>query len=356
MSDILTILGARPQFVKAAVVSKALKKAGIREEIIHTGQHYDARMSAVFFEELGIPAPAKNLEAGSGLHARQTAAMLEKIEEHLVSSATAPRFVMVYGDTNSTLAGALAASKLHIPVIHIEAGLRSFNREMPEEINRVLTDHISSVLFCSSENGKMQLAKEGITKGVHVSGDVMYDAVLTFSKLYSGDIRADILKDEGITLPDRFLLFTLHRPSNTDSADILRGILNGVASAGLPVVWPVHPRVRKQLESISVPENIICISPVSYIMMLQLLKSCEGVLTDSGGLQKEAYWLQKPCITLRDETEWTETLEGGWNRLAGTDPGKIHHALSASPSGTWKPLYGDGNASGFIADHITKLL
>ncbi len=356
MTDIITIVGARPQFVKAAVVSKALKEAGISEQIIHTGQHYDARMSAVFFDELGLPAPSVNLAAGSGLHGKQTADMLEKLEAHLIALSSPPSFMMVYGDTNSTLAGALAAAKLHIPVIHIEAGLRSFNRKMPEEINRVVTDHLSTLLFCSSDGGLKQLASEGITEGVHVSGDVMYDAVRTFSEAYSGDFRKQLALEEAFTLPDRFLLFTLHRPSNTDSDEALKNITGALSETDLPVIWPVHPRVRSRLDAITLPKNLRCISPVSYLMMLQLLKACEGVLTDSGGLQKEAYWLQKPCITLREETEWTETLHGGWNVLTGPDPARIRAALSQKPGSEWKTLYGNGRAAESIATIISDCL
>ncbi|MCH8557352.1 MAG: UDP-N-acetylglucosamine 2-epimerase (non-hydrolyzing) [Balneolia bacterium] len=352
MKDIVTIVGARPQFVKAAVVSKALSRAGITEELIHTGQHYDAAMSRVFFDELGIPAPAVNLETGSGTHGKQTADILEKVEDWLLQQPALPKALMVYGDTNSTLAGALAAAKLHIPVVHVEAGLRSFNRRMPEEINRVMTDHISDLLFCSSDNGVSQLVKEGITKGVHNTGDVMYDAVRIFSSSADDETPGLFKGDERITLPPQFYLFTLHRPSNTDSPANLQSIMGAIRRSGKTVVWPVHPRVRKQLDAISLPENLITVEPQPYLSLLKLLSACEGVLTDSGGLQKEAYWLKKRCITLRDETEWTETLDGGWNQLAGAYEEKILAAIDQKPGTPWKQLYGNGHA----ADHIARIL
>lgn len=356
MKDIVTIVGARPQFVKAAVVSKALSRAGITEELIHTGQHYDAAMSRVFFEELGIPAPAINLETGSGPHGKQTADILEKLEAWLLKQPTLPKALMVYGDTNSTLAGALAAAKLHIPVVHVEAGLRSFNRRMPEEINRVMTDHISDLLFCSSDNGVSQLAKEGITKGVHDTGDVMYDAVRIFSASSGNETPGLFKGDERITLPLEFYLFTLHRPSNTDNSTNLQSILNAVRQSGKTVVWPVHPRVRKQLDATTLPDNLITVEPQPYLALLKLLSTCEGVLTDSGGLQKEAYWLKKACITLREETEWTETLEGGWNQLAGANEEKILAAFNQKPSTPWKPLYGNGYATEQIARILGEFL
>lgn len=347
MTDILTILGARPQFVKAAVVSKALHEAGIREEIIHTGQHYDKNMSDTFFDELGIPAPVANLAVGSGTHGKQTAVMLEKIEEYLLSMNPAPKFLMVYGDTNSTLSGALAASKLNIAIIHVEAGLRSFNREMPEEINRVLTDHISSYLFCSSETGVRQLQNEGITDNVHDVGDVMYDAVQTFLNVAEGKgIKPD--------MPDNYSLMTIHRPSNTDNPENLNAIISAIGDLGEKVVWPVHPRAKKLLENHNIPDNLILSEPKPYFEMLLMIKNARKVLTDSGGLQKEAYWQKKQCITIREETEWVETLDGGWNTLTGPDRGKIKKAYESEPETAWKPLYGDANASRRIADILKQ--
>lgn len=346
MKYVLTIVGARPQFVKAAVVSKALAKEGISEQIIHTGQHYDDAMSTVFWNELGIPAPNINLEIGSGSHGMQTGFMLQKIESFILSADEKPSALLVYGDTNSTLAGALVASKLHIPVIHVEAGLRSFNKDMPEEVNRIMTDHVSDLLFCSSEFGVSQLEKEGITKGVHNVGDVMYDAVQTFSKIASKNTS---LSDITNLKSGEFALATVHRPSNTDNAENLRSILDAFSEMNTNILWPVHPRNKSRLKEQVIPENLTLIEPVSYFEMMVLLNECNLVLTDSGGLQKEAYWLKKRCITLREETEWVETLSEGWNILAGADKSKILRAFDASVNSSWKPLYGDGNASQKIA-------
>ena len=351
MEHIITIVGARPQFVKAAVVSKALVQEGIQESIIHTGQHYDYEMSTVFWDELNLPAPKINLEVGSGHHGAQTGLMLDKIESYILDQKRKPDGLIVYGDTNSTLAGALAASKLHIPVIHVEAGLRSFNRSMPEEINRVLTDHISGLLFCSSQKSVKLLKKEGITKDVFDVGDVMYDAILTFSQISE---RKYSLNDVVQFDENQFYLATIHRPSNTDSEENLKAILDAFAQINAPVVWPVHPRNRKKLEGSDIPRNIYMLEPVSYFKMITLLKNCKAVLTDSGGLQKEAYWMKKQCITIRKETEWVETLAGGWNQLTGPDTGKIISAVATKPTSNWEPLYGEGNASKKIARIIKQ--
>ncbi|MTI86796.1 MAG: UDP-N-acetylglucosamine 2-epimerase (non-hydrolyzing) [Balneolaceae bacterium] len=349
MSKIVTIVGARPQFVKAAVVSKALNNAGIAETIIHTGQHYDYNMSSIFWDELGIPAPEKNLEVGSGNHGTQTGFMMQKLEEYILSSKTPPRALMVYGDTNSTLAGSLVAAKLNIPVIHVEAGLRSHNREMPEEINRVVTDHVSNLLFCSSEESIKELNREGITEGVHVVGDVMHDALLTFSEK----------AEEMFTLRDiipgvhgEFVLATIHRPSNTDQAENLKAILQAFGEIEKTIVWPVHPRNKATITNLDIPDNLVLTDPVSYFKMMILLGNCSLVITDSGGLQKEAYWMKKRCITVRNETEWVETLSGGWNTLTGADTSKILAAVVKDPETNWKPLYGDGKA----ANQITKII
>jgi UDP-N-acetylglucosamine 2-epimerase len=346
---IVTILGARPQFVKAAVVSKALAEVGIKETIIHTGQHYDHAMSGIFWDELGIPSPEINLQVGSGNHGKQTASMLEQIENYLLENRQDITALMVYGDTNSTIAGALAAAKLHIPVIHVEAGLRSFNKKMPEEVNRILTDHISDLLFCSSEIGVQQLKNEGIVKGVHNVGDVMFDALLTFS-----DIAKIRQKLSGI-IPfsnHEYYLATIHRPSNTDNPENLESILNAFNEFSKPVVWPVHPRNKAMLQKMKLPQNLFTTEPQPYFNMLVLLDHAEAVLTDSGGLQKEAYWKGKPCITLREETEWVETLESGWNQLTGANKEKMVKAIRTKPSAPWKPIYGDGNASEAIAKII----
>ncbi|MCH8568346.1 MAG: UDP-N-acetylglucosamine 2-epimerase (non-hydrolyzing) [Balneolales bacterium] len=348
--DIVSVIGARPQFVKAAVVSRALRQNGIKEVILHSGQHYDAAMSRVFFEQLEIPAPEINFEAGSGMHGEQTAVILTKTEQYLASLPQKPAFLLVYGDTNSTLAAALAASKLHIKIIHVEAGLRSFNREMPEEINRVLTDHLSSLLFCSSDTGEKQLAKEGITEGVHVTGDVMYDAVRLFSSQVKSSSSSSDFDDEN------YWLFTLHRPANTDNEARISQILDALKQSGKNILWPVHPRIKNKMAELNLPDRIRCIQPLPYLEMLGKLSSCSGVLTDSGGLQKEAYWCKKQCITLREETEWTETLSGGWNTLVGADKNNILGALSKKPSTEWVPIYGDGFSSQHIADIILKQL
>lgn len=353
MSYILTIVGARPQFVKAAVVSKALIELDIPETIIHTGQHYDRNMSTIFWEELGIPAPEMNLKVGSGTHGTQTGIMLQKLDELISNSKEKPLAMMVYGDTNSTLAGALIASKLNIPIIHVEAGLRSFNKQMPEEINRIMTDHISDLLFCSSNTGVNQLKKEGITKGVHNVGDVMYDAVLTFSEIAN---KQYTLNDITELASGGFSLATIHRPSNTDDKNSITSILNAFSEIETPILWPVHPRNLKLLKTLEIPENIHLIDPVSYFEMLVLLKNCTKVFTDSGGLQKEAYWMKKQCITLRNETEWVETLEGNWNILVGSDSKKIVVASNSKPSTKWLKLYGNGEASNKIAVEVQKYL
>lgn len=353
MSFILTIVGARPQFVKAAVVSHALHSEGIEERIVHTGQHYDYEMSMVFWEELGIPVPSANLEVGSGLHGAQTGIMLTKLEQYILDLEEKPSALLVYGDTNSTLAGSLVASKLHIPVVHIEAGLRSFNREMPEEINRVVTDHISSILFCSSEPSVKQLSKEGISANVYDVGDVMYDALLRFSEIAESKLSLDsIIPFE----KEQYYLATVHRPVNTDNDLNLEAILGAFAKLDKPVVWPVHPRNKKKLASKKIPANLHLIDPASYYQMMILLKNSFKVITDSGGLQKEAYWMKRPCITIREETEWTETLEGGWNILTGANTTRILEACGENPSTKWTTLYGEGNASQKIAKQLKQFL
>lgn len=348
--SILTIVGARPQFIKAAVVSRALSDLGINEEIIHTGQHYDHEMSTVFWEELDIPPPTVNLEVGSGSHGAQTGQMMEKIEAFIFSQPKPPSSLMVYGDTNSTLAGSIVASKLHIPVIHIEAGLRSFNRKMPEEINRILTDNVSSLLFCSSEKGVEQLKKEQVEGHIFDVGDVMYDAFLTFSKISKNrSSNRDLISE-------KYYLATIHRPSNTDSEENLSSILRAFNQIDNKIIWPVHPRNKKRLSELQIPENLTLISPQSYFNMNALLRNAEKVITDSGGLQKEAYWAKKPCITVRDETEWEETLYGEWNQLTGPNTEKILKANEKKPFTEWRPLYGDGSASSKIAKHIKTFL
>ncbi len=345
---ILSVVGARPQFVKAAPVGRALELAGIAEVLLHTGQHYDPGMSGVFFTELGIPAPQYNLGVGSGSHAEQTAAMLTGIEEVLLKER--PDALLVYGDTNSTLAGALAAAKLGVPVAHVEAGLRSYNRAMPEEINRIVADSLSTLLFCPTEVAAGNLQREGVTQGVHIVGDVMYDAVL-WAVEQSGDDATAILSRLGLA-SKKYLLATVHRASNTDNVDNLAAIISALNASGERVVFPVHPRTRKALGSagIVLGDNIMAVEPVSYLEMLALEAHARAILTDSGGVQKEALWLAVPCITMREETEWVETVEYGWNTLTGTDPQKIQAALQAPPPVSAPPqIYGDGHAAERIA-------
>jgi len=324
---IVSVVGARPQFVKCAPVSRELRTEHT-EILVHTGQHYDPEMSEVFFEELRIPRPDYHLGVGSGTHGKQTGEILMRVEEVLVKEK--PDLVIVYGDTNSTVAGALAAVKMHIPVAHVEAGVRSFDRTMPEEINRVITDHISEVLFCPTQTSVDNLQKEGITRGVYPAGDVMVDA-LEFNK-ETAEERSTITGRLGVR-SGQYLVLTVHRPVNTDSRAHMENILEAVARAGMPVVFPVHPRTKKILEEYGtltrLPENILVSEPLGYLDMLKLMRHASKILTDSGGIQKEAYILGVPCITLRENTEWVETLHDGWNVLTGTDKDKIVSAIGA---------------------------
>ena len=347
---IMTIVGARPQFIKAAAVSRKIRAAyagAIDEILIHTGQHFDHAMSEVFFEELDIPRPAKNLEIKGGAHGRSTGAMLAAIEDELL--AAKPDALLVYGDTNSTLAGALAAAKLHIPVIHVEAGLRSYNKRMPEEVNRVLTDHVSELLFCPSETSQNILRDEGVRDGVHVVGDVMFDVVRYY---------ADKLAPEPHGFDGPFALMTAHRAENTDDPARLGGMLDGVGRLDMPVLFPVHPRTKKAIAAAeaALPANVKAIDPLSYLELLAALKASSLVLTDSGGLQKEAFYVGKPCVTLRDETEWTELVDIGANKIVGCDPAAIAAAardFAAAPMPEVKP-YGDGDAADRTLDIILK--
>ncbi len=313
VSRALTIVGARPQFIKAAPVSRALREAGIEEVLVHTGQHFDALMSDVFFDELDIPKPAYNLEVNSLGHGAMTGRMLERVEETLV--AEKPDLVLIYGDTNSTVAGALAASKLHIPVAHVEAGLRSFNRRMPEEINRVVADHLSALLFCPTGTSVDNLALEGITKGVHKVGDVMFDTTLAAIK--RSEERSNILETLKLK-PRSYAVSTIHRAENTDEPERFNAVIAWLerAAADQPIIMPVHPRTRKLMTARGLePKGIRLIEPLGYLDMARLVHNSNSVFTDSGGLQKEAYFHRVPCVTLRDETEWIETVQSGWNRL-----------------------------------------
>jgi UDP-GlcNAc3NAcA epimerase len=349
LKKIVTILGARPQFIKAAAVSSVF--ADFFEEIIvHTGQHYDANMSDVFFDELGIPHPKYHLNVGSGSHGAMTGAMLVAIEEVLMEEE--PDYVMVYGDTNSTLAGALAASKLLIPVIHVEAGLRSFNMAMPEEQNRILTDHISNLLFVPTQTAIDNLVREGITKGVHYVGDVMFDGILHFSKIAAE--KSEILAQLGVS-ENEYLLCTIHRAENTNDISRLKGIVKGLNDSKEQIILPLHPRTQKYLNDyeISLGENIRLIEPIGYLDMVRLETGAKKIVTDSGGVQKEAFFLGKPCITMRDETEWVETVENGWNVIVGAAAEKITQAINSfDPKVERKNYFGNGTAARQMADLI----
>jgi len=358
---IVSIVGARPQFIKAATVSRAIaahNQAGagtvIDEKLVHTGQHYDENMSQVFFDELEIPHPAYNLGVGSGTHAEQTGRTLERTEKVLLEER--PDIVLVYGDTNSTLAGALAATKLNMPVAHVEAGLRSFVRAMPEELNRVVTDHISRLLFCPTPTAVANLAREGISRGVHQVGDVMYDSVL-FHARKAAPLEESMLRRLGLA-PKAYYLATVHRAENTDHRERLAGIFaafDRIASEACPVVVPLHPRTVKYLRQygLEVGKFVLVIDPASYLEIVVLEKNARQVLTDSGGVQKEAYFLGVPCVTLRDETEWVETVEAGWNILAGFSSDAIVAAVNRAPAAhgtTDGALYGNGNAARRICE------
>jgi UDP-GlcNAc3NAcA epimerase len=349
---VLTVVGARPQFIKAAPVSRLLR-AKHEEFLLHTGQHYDDAMSDLFFRQLAIPAPDRNLEVGSGPHGAQTGAMLAGIEAVAVEHR--PDLMLVYGDTNSTLAAALAAAKLHVPVAHVEAGLRSRDREMPEEINRIVADHLSTLLLCPTETAVLNLEKEGVTSGVHMVGDVMYDAFQ--QNLERARDASRILTELGIQ-PGQYHLLTVHRAENVDQPDRLLGILKGVAAAGQPVIFPAHPRTRAAMRTaaIDIGSNLRIIDPVGYLEMLVLEEGAEAIVTDSGGVQKEAYFAGRPCITLRASTEWTETIDAGWNVLVGTDPERIADAVrNFRPTTPRPPLFGDGHAAEKVVGAIDDL-
>jgi UDP-N-acetylglucosamine 2-epimerase len=339
---VLTVVGARPQFIKAAPFSRALRRCHA-EVFVHTGQHYDPLMSDVFFDELALPRPDHHLGVGSGPHGWQTAQMIERLEP--VLEREAPDAVVVYGDTNSTLAGALCAVKRHVPVAHVEAGLRSFNRAMPEEINRVVVDHVSSLLFAPTQTAVDNLAREGIAHGAVMTGDIMYDALLQNAKVAAE--RSTVLHDMCLT-PGGYVLATVHRASNTDDPALLAEIIDALSLLKEPVILPLHPRTRAALlrTDIEVEAPVRIVDPVGYLDMLALEQHARMVLTDSGGVQKEAYLLGVPCVTLRDETEWVETLGGGWNVLAGADTERILSAARRPrPDGEPPPAFGDGHAA-----------
>lgn len=358
---IITVIGARPQFIKAAPFSAVYRK-NHHEVLVHTGQHYDENMSAVFFDELGLPKPDYNLGVGSGGHGQQTGRMLEKIEEIILLEK--PDGLLVYGDTNSTLAGALAASKLHVPVFHVEAGLRSYNKRMPEEQNRVLTDHLASLLLCPTQTAVSNLKNEGITEGVLNTGDIMYDTVLrnigyARSKYQQGAwldaLRSD--NDVDLELEEKdYILATIHRAENTDDPHKLLTIFRALDQLGLPVLFPIHPRTRKMIHTMQLTSNNIhLVQPVGYLLMLYLTAHARMVVTDSGGLQKEAFFLQTPCTTLRDQTEWIETLANQWNMLCPIDEQSIITGASRTlpnHQNSQRKAFGDGTAALRILDAI----
>ncbi len=348
---LVTVIGARPQFIKAAPVSRVLRES-IDEIYLHTGQHYDYEMSEVFFQELELPEPDINLGIQAASHGEQTGKMLSGIEKVLLDHQ--PDAVLVYGDTNSTLAGALAAVKLHIPVFHVEAGLRSFNNSMPEEINRILTDRVSDLLFCPTATAVKNLEGEGIKTGVHLTGDVMYDAAIFNAEV--AESRSDIVERLDIDVGNYFLA-TVHRPANTDQKQNLESIFEAFRSLEREVILPLHPRTRKALSSLAVPipKNVQIIDPIGYLDMLILEKNALAIITDSGGIQKEAYIFGVPCITLREDTEWWETVDAGWNTLVGANSEQIINAVNKSkPTGDRPDLFGDGNAAYKIVDLIKQ--
>ena len=381
MKKIITVIGARPQIIKAAAISRAIKNNfsdKILEVIVHTGQHYDENMSQIFFEELEIPFPNYNLNVGSGSHGEQTAKMLEGLENIYMQEK--PDAVIVYGDTNSTIAGALAASKIHIPVIHIEAGLRSFNKAMPEEINRIACDHMSTLLFTPSETGHRNLLNEGIKNDqkeaasidnpkIYLCGDIMYDNSLYFSVM--SEQKSKILKELEITT-DGFILCTIHRDTNTDDTAnlnaIFRALLRIQKTSNLKIVLPLHPRTKEKLNShldenllteINQNKNFKIIPPTGFLDIISLEKNARLIITDSGGLQKEAFFFQKPCVILREQTEWIEIVENGNALIAGANELKIISSVETlfkRTDFTYPNLYGDGNAANFICKKITEEL
>lgn len=353
---LLTVVGARPQFIKAAMLTRAIAAAAdVEETVVHTGQHFDVNMSDVFFNDLDMPAPRYHLGIGGGSHGQNTGRMLEAVEAVLLTEQ--PDWVVVYGDTDSTLAGTLAAVKQHIPVAHVEAGLRSYNRAMPEEINRILTDHAASLLFAPTAVAVRNLAAEGIRGDtVRMVGDIMFDAALYFG--CKAERASTVLREVRVE-PGGYILLTIHRPSNTDDRDRLSAIFRVLATSSLPVVWPVHPRARHRLREfeLAVPDSVVLVEPVGYLDMVMLEKHAALIATDSGGVQKEAYFHGVPCVTLRSETEWVELVEVGANRLAGADLGSFADSVRSLPSfpagAAARNLYGTGHAAEQILAALT---
>jgi UDP-GlcNAc3NAcA epimerase len=352
---IMTVVGARPEFIQTAPVSQAIRKRHT-EILVHTGQHYDENMSAVFFSDLGIPQPEINLEVGSGSHAQQTGQIMVRIEEAMLREK--PDWVLVFGDTNSTIGAALAAAKIHVPVAHIEAGLRSYDRNMPEEINRVMTDHLSDLLFPPTQVAVENLKKEGITKGVKLVGDVRVDVVLgTVERARAR--QPDLFAQTGLRAGEPFALATIHRASNTDDRARLNDIVSAFNTLDLPVVLPVHPRLRKMMGEFgfAFSGNVRVIEPIGFVDMVALLDACRIVITDSGGLQKEAYMLRRPGVTVRDTTEWVETVTSGWNRL--TEPAAFKAAVAEAlqpPPAEHPDFYGAFGVSDRIVDALEAAL
>lgn len=346
MLRVMNVVGARPQFIKAGPVSRALGEAGIEEVLVHTGQHYDDLMSDAIMRDVGLRKPDFNLKIGSGSHATQTARMLVGIESLILDSHV--NAVLTYGDTNSTIAAALAASKLNVPTAHVEAGLRSFNRRMPEELNRVVTDHLSGILFAPTTTAMNNLANEGLAERAILTGDVMVDALLSID-LGKVDLPPWALGD--------FFLATIHRPSNTDEPERLSAILEALGSLPHPTHVMAHPRLRDRLEGTSLlPGRVMVHDPLPYSVMLATLSACNGLITDSGGLQKEAFLLGTICTTIRDETEWTETLVGGWNALAGSALDQLRELVARDTEGMRPDPFGDGMAAPRIVSELRSYL
>ena len=336
---IASVVGNRPQFVKAAAVSRVIREEH-EELLVHTGQHYDDEMSRVFFDELGIPAPDRELHAGSGPPGEQTARILERLEPELAQAK--PDMVLVYGDTNSTLAAALAAAQARIPLAHVEAGMRSFDRAMPEELNRVVSDRVSDLLLCSTETAVANLAREGITEGVHLVGDVMADVCLQF---------LPIAEERGQAPPEEpYILMTVHRAGNVDVPERLAKVAELATALPGPVLFPMHPRTRARLEAAGIEIDVRVMPPLGYLDFLRLARHARAVVTDSGGVQKEAYLLGTPCVTLRDTTEWVETVEAGWNVLVDLDTEAALAAIERDPPAERPELYGGGRAAERIGD------
>jgi len=349
---ILSVVGARPQFIKAALMSAEFEKRGLPEILVHTGQHYDYQMSQVFFDQMSLPAPKFYLGVGSGTHAFQTAEIMERLEP--VVAAERPTWVLIYGDTNTTLAAALVASKLKIPLAHIEAGLRSFNKAMPEEINRIVADHIADALFVPNKRAADQLRSEGITKGVHIVGDLMVDSVM---QLVERTDPSEVLSRFRVRAKE-YALATVHRASNTDDPTAFARIVEGLRRISLPVIFPIHPRSLQLAKGQSLGQNgdnVIVSEPLPYADMIALERHARVILTDSGGVQKEALVLRVPCVTLRDETEWPETLEDGWNALAGTNVNSIEMLAQRDyPNTEPGDYYGNGSAAANIASVLSS--